>query len=471
MHRTDVAVVGAGPGGMAAALAAADAGAQVTLLDEYSRSGGQYFKRASDEFSLDRFQLGRDHDGGETMRRALAQHGIRVLTSTTVWGVFDRNTLMLYREGRSEALQAGALVLATGAYDRPVAFPGWTLPGVMTAGGAQTLAKTQWVKPGRRVLLSGSGPFLLPVARQLLRVGVEIVAILEATSPSEWWRHALSLWGQWPRFAEAWSYWRALREARVPVLCAHKVIRALGDQGVEGAVIAEVDAAWRAIPGTEKNLRVDAIATGYGFLPNIDLAEVCGCGCRWDPNAATWFVNCSPTMATSKPGVFAAGEITGIGGSAIAQEEGRLAGISAAEHIGAITPTEARARRKTPMARRAQLARFADMLNVLFGPRPGLWEGLDGSTTACRCEEVTAAEVRACMRSGCSTPKAVKDWTRAGMGLCQGRTCRSLITQLIVEETGASAENVPRPRVRPPIKPVPIEALAQSEAPEGESAK
>jgi thioredoxin reductase/bacterioferritin-associated ferredoxin len=465
MLETDVAVVGAGPGGMAAALAAAEAGASATVCDEYPRPGGQFFKRAGDAFGLAPAHLGREHAHGERLRRALAAGRIRVLSDTLVWGAFAGKTLMLYREGRSEALRARAVVIASGAHDRPVPFPGWTLPGVMSAGGAQTLAKTQWVRPGARMLLVGAGPFALPVADSLLRAGVEIAAIVEATRPREWWRHAASLWGQWPRFAEAFAYRCTLRRAGVPVLFGHKILRAEGELSVTGAVVAAVDRQWRALPGTERRFAVDAIATGYGFLPNTELADSMGCKLRWDAHGQAWFVAVDAAQATSQPGVFAAGEITGIAGSAIALDEGRIAGISAAEHAGTLDRARAAQLRAPAQQGRRRRRRFADMINVLFGPRPGLFEALAGEILVCRCEEVTAAEVRACVREGCASPKEVKDWTRAGMGLCQGRICRSLVAQLIADETGIAPGDVPRGSVRPPIKPVPIGALALSEIP------
>ena len=326
MLEADIAIVGAGPAGMAAALAAAEAGASAIVCDEYPRPGGQFFKRAAEFFGLAPAHLGREHAHGERLRHALAEGRIRVLSDTLVWGAFADQALMLYREGMSETLRARAVVIATGAHDRPVPFPGWTLPGVMSAGGAQTLAKTQWVKPGARMLLAGAGPFALPVADSLLRAGVEIAAIVEATRPREWWRHAAALWGQWPRFAEAWAYRRTLRRARVPVLFGHKIVRAEGGDTVTGAVVAAVDGDWHARPGTERRFAVDAVASGYGFLPNTELADSMGCALRWDPHGQAWFVAVDGAQATSRPGIFAAGEITGIGGSALALEEGRIAG-------------------------------------------------------------------------------------------------------------------------------------------------
>jgi thioredoxin reductase len=461
--QADVAVVGAGPGGMAAAVAAAESGASVVVLDEYGKAGGQFFKRAGDGFSVAPSRLTREHQRGEALRRRLAHPRIRVLSRALAWGRFGGN-LMVHCEGRTEGVQSKALVIATGGYDRPVAFPGWTLPGVISAGGAQTLAKTQWVKPGQRMLLVGAGPFLLPVSQSLLRAEVTIAALVEITRPRQWLRYAASLWGQWPRFAEAFDYRRDLRRAGVPTIYGHKIVSALGENKVEAAVIAEVDRDWRAVAGTERTIAVDSIATGYGFLPNIELAASCGCDLRYDDAARAWFVACTPTMATNVPGVFVAGEITAIAGSAVALVEGEIAGLSAAAHAAALRPDLA-AQRQQPLRReRAKLYRFADALNVLFGPRPGLWQYLNGDTTMCRCEEVTADDIAACIGEGCGSTKAVKDWTRAGMGLCQGRMCRNMVSEMLAAHRSVDLRTIPFPRVRPPIKPVPIAALLQAEA-------
>jgi D-hydroxyproline dehydrogenase subunit alpha len=439
------------------------------VLDEYARPGGQYFKRAAPAFALEPSQLSREHARGEAKRAALDDPRITVLSGALVWGVFNDDTITFQLQGRPGALRARAIVLATGAYDRPVPFPGWTLPGVMTAGGAQTLAKTQWVKPGNRVLLSGAGPFLLPVAQQLVRAGCEIVAILEATRPRDWLAHAPALWGQWPRFAEARDYLRTLRRAGVPIRNGRKIVAAEGDGRVEAARIAQVDADWRAVPGSEETIAVDAVAVGYGFLPSIEIAASIGCELVWDGDGLAWFVACGQDMATSRRGIYAAGEITGIAGAAPAIEEGSIAGISAAAYAGLISEAEAAQRRRGPLARRRHLERFARAIDTLFAPRPGLWEGAEGTTMICRCEEVTAAEIRAAIAMGCTTPKAVKDLTRAGMGLCQGRTCRALVSTLIADASGRDPGSIPFPRVRPPVKPVPAGALAAMSLP-GEAA-
>lgn len=462
MRQPDVAVVGGGPAGIGAALAAAESGAAVLLIDEHARPAGQYFKGPAEGFEPGR---GKDQERIRTLRSELAGHDVEVFSDAVVWGIFDRRNIMVVHEGRSELVQAGAVVLATGAYDRPVPFPGWTLPGVMTAGAAQTFVKAQRVLPGKRILLAGAGPFLLPVARGLAEAGAEVI-LVEATSSTAWLGLGPAAAGVPALIGEAVGYARALRRLGVRRYSSHKIVRAIGDGAVSAAVISRVDGDWRAVPGTERTLDVDAIATGYGFVPSTELAESVGLSLRFDPYAQTWFVETDDDMETSEPGVFAAGEITGIAGSDVAFLEGRLAGIGAASHARAIGPAEAADRRRAE--RRSGLRarhRFAAALNRTFRPRPGLWDGLADDVVVCRCEEVTAGEIRERVRNGCTSPKALKDWTRAGMGLCQGRVCSGSVARLIAEGLEKPLESVPRGTIRPPVKPVPIDVLASTELP------
>lgn len=447
MRQPDVAVVGGGPAGIGAALAAAESGAKVVLVDEHARPAGQYFK-GPDGSSKDSQRI-------QFLRSELARLGVEVLSDALVWGIFDGRDVMVVHEGRSEIVRPRAIVLATGAYDRPVPFPGWTLPGVMTAGAAQTFVKAHSVLPGRRVLLAGAGPFLLPVATGLAAAGAE-VDLLEATASRAWLGLGPAALGVPALVREAADYALALRRLGVRRRFGHKIVRAVGEDAVEAAVIARVDRDWRAVPGTEQTLEVDAVAIGYGFLPSLELAESCGCALRFDEQAETQFVQVGERMETSVPGVFAAGEITGIAGSVVAFWEGRLAGASAAGNDALAV-----AARKRLGARR----RFARALDRVFRPRSGLWEGLGDDVVVCRCEEVRAGEIRERVANGCTSPKALKDWTRAGMGLCQARVCGAVLTRLIAEGTGRPLAAVPRGSVRPPVKPVPIDVLSNTEVP------
>ncbi|HEY4347565.1 MAG TPA: FAD-dependent oxidoreductase [Gaiellaceae bacterium] len=447
MRTADVVVVGAGPGGIGAAIAAAGSGATVVLLDEHGSAGGQFFRGAdSRPTDADAARL-------RELRATLENLHVEVIPSAVAWSIFGLDVLVAH-DGRSETITAGAIVLATGAYDRPVPFPGWTLPGVMSAGGAQALLKAHHILPGRRVLLAGAGPFLLPVASALAKAGASVIVAEPSTRGD--WASLLPASFRIPSLVrDAASYELALRRGSVERRRGWKLVSIGGASTVESATIARVDREWRAVPGTEEQLDVDTVAIGYGFVPSIELAQLCDCDLRWDVHGQAWFVAVDDAMATTTPGVYAAGEITAVGGWLVAFAAGRIAGANAAAH--ALTGASGTARPDRDLLRRRA---FAARLDRVFAPRPGLWEGLaDDTSVVCRCEEVAAGELRERVRGGCTSPKALKDWTRAGMGLCQGRICTGSIAQILAEETGVAPSAVGRPSVRPPVKPIAIEEI------------
>ena len=316
--QVDVAVVGGGPAGMSAALAAARAGASVALIDEYAAPGGQIWRRRFDEVGADAPpSLPR---AARELCAALVASSVAASSSgASVWASPAPGELLL--TGPVERVRAGATVLATGAYDRPIAFPGWTLPGVMTAGGAQALAKGQGVVPGRRVLLAGAGPFLLPVAAQLAASGAEVVAVAEATRRRDWARVGPRMSAHPDRLRDYVSYRTKVRR----IEWGHVLVRAEGNGRVESATIARCGPDW-APTGGERTFAVDAVCTAYGFLPSVDLARALGCELRGDAVAH------DDDMATSVPGVYVAGEASGVGGADLAVVEGELAGWMAAAH-------------------------------------------------------------------------------------------------------------------------------------------
>ena len=462
MLETDVAVVGAGPAGLAAAIAAAESGARVTVVDEYPRPGGQFYKQLPSEYRVnDRALLDYDYTKGDELIAQARHPNVDLLTDTLVWGAFEPGVLDLMRDGAAEKLRAGAIVVATGAYDRPIAFPGWDLPGVMTAGAAQTLVKNQQVLPGKSILLVGSGPFLLPVARMLLSGGARIFAVLEATRPTAWARHAPCLWGHWPRLQEGYEYLRAIRGAKVSMAYGWVIVRAEGQDEVERAVVARCDTDWRPIPGTERALQVDTICIGYGFVPAVQLTRLLGCEHEYRHRDGGWVPTHDRDMQTSLPGVFVAGEVAGIGGAYAAMAEGTLAGLAAAGRLGRpVTEAQLAEARKE----RAKFRAFGDLLNELFEVRPGIYELMANDVTVCRCEEVTAGDIRAMLADWTANVNVVKAVTRAGMGLCQGRICGGLVAELTARGTGRRIDEVDFFHPRPPLKPIPLEVLAQAEA-------
>ncbi|MBI3979803.1 MAG: FAD-dependent oxidoreductase [Chloroflexi bacterium] len=462
LRQTEVAVIGAGPAGIAAALAAAGAGARVTVVDEYPTAGGQIYRQLPTAFRVKPGAArGRDQTRAQALLSRLRSSSVEVCTGTLVWGFHDHHTLALYREGEgTEALRAQVVVVATGAYDRPVAFPGWTLPGVWTAGGAQTMVKAQQVLPGRRVLLAGAGPFLLPVARSLVEAGAQVVALAEATATSEWAARALAMLHHWGRVVEFIEYERALLRARVPHYYGHVIVRAEGDGDVRRATIAAVDRSWRPRAGTEKTFDVDLVCTGYGFLTSMEIPRLLGCSMRFDSLQGQFLPEHDEEMETSVPGVFVAGETAGVGGAELALAQGEIAGYAAARRLGKELDPRSRSALSAARARRQHLQGFADLLNRMFTMRPGIYGLAHADTPLCRCEEVTVGEVRQAIAHGARSMNALKSWLRIGMGPCQGRVCGYLAAHLLAAEVGVPPTESRPMTPRPPIKPIPLGAMA-----------
>ena len=449
----DLAIVGGGPAGLAAALAALECGVRPTVIDENVELGGQYFRQRAGRSA--------EGEGRDLIARVRAAADVRL--RTMVWGIFDGRTLALARDDAApgvERVEARALILATGAYDRPVPFPGWTLPGVMTAGGAQNLMKGAGVLPGRRVLIAGSGPLLLVVAHYLLAGGAEVVALCEAASMRGLWRYGLRMLPHLGYVRQAMGYWRELSRARVPVLNGHVITRALGKDALTAAVVSACDDDWTPRPGTERRFDVDAVVVGYGFVPSTDLARLAGCDIRYVHDVGGHVPVLDGDLQTTVPGVFVAGEAGGVAGSAVALDEGRLAGLAAAHHLGRIDSARFQTLAAPVRARLARLAGFRAVMDELYRLRPGLSALMDADTIVCRCEELRAGEIRGAIDEGAHLVNEVKIFTRAGMGRCQGRMCGPTIAAMIGRVTGATPEALGTFTARTPVKPVSLAALA-----------
>ena len=457
MTDTAVAVIGGGPAGLAAAVAAAEAGARVTLIDENAQLGGQYWRQPPREF---RGPLpSADAARGRRIIDRVQALGVDVRTSTAVWGLFDARMLALVRDDTIERLETSAIVFATGAHDRPVPFPGWTLPGVMTAGGAQNLMKGYGVLPGRRVLVAGTGPLLLVVAHSLLAGGADVVAVAEAASMRGAWRWGPRLLRHPAFLRQGVAYLAHLRRAGVPLLRGHVIRRALGDTEVTGAIVSACDESWTPRAGTERRFAVDAVVVGYGFVPS-DLARLAGCEYRWVPDIGGWVPVLGAAQSTTVSGMFVAGEAAGIAGAVVAVEEGRLAGLASARHVGALDDSRFRTLAAPVERRLRRLASFRGVMDEVYRPGPGLVSLIESDTIVCRCEEVSAARVQAAIDDGARLVNDVKTYTRAGMGRCQGRLCAASVAEMIARATGGSAADTGTYTARVPVKPVSFAALA-----------
>lgn len=467
LKQTEIAIVGAGPAGVSAAITAAQAGAKVTLIDENANPGGQYFKQPTlDQPTQLPGNLGTNADKGAELISGLEHPGIELLTNTMVWGISEEDLhLKLYGRGESESLKADRIIFASGAYERLMPFQGWTLPGVMTAGGAQLMMKSQGILPGQKFLVAGTGPLLQLAAVQLLEAGGEVEAILELQSKKEFLLNATKLWGQWDKLGQGLANQKKLKASGVPIKYRHVITRALGDREVEGAVSSKIDSRGRICPRSEDVYELDTICISYGFLPATELPTIAGCEQFYDPAFGTYATKTNSDLETTVEGLFAIGECRGIGGVSVALIEGQLAGLIAAQQLGYDADQDETALRNQHSKARKSI----ENLGRLFSFDPGICDLVPDDVPICRCEGVTAGEVRESIRRGASQLNHLKPWHRTGMGRCQGRMCGPILQKFIIHEAGLEPSTVEPFTARMPIKPLPMKAVADYTTEGGET--
>jgi thioredoxin reductase len=461
-EQVELVIIGGGPAGMSAALEARRAGVSVVLLEERPTLGGQIYKRFGSGFSVtDGRRVGHEHRDGGSMIKAVQRSGTDVRTSTVVWGIWGKTIAFQSEEQASGTIEAGEIIVAAGARDRPMAFPGWTLPGVITAGAAKSLVATQLVLPGRRILMAGSGPLALAFSAQLHAYGANIVEVNEAAPAPGARTLARMIANADPALlVEAARYRGHLLRHRIPFHYSSIIVRAEGETEVERAVVADVDRDWRVVPDTERSIDVDTILLGYGLESSIELTRLLGCDHHYESGLGGWVPVRDEWMRTSVPGVLVAGDGGGVAGSPTAILEGRLAGIAAAVNLGWLTTAEAGERAGKGHRRLRRMERFVAAMAQLYPVGPGIHELATDETVVCRCEEISAATIDNSIDTGAKDPGVIRALTRAGMGRCQGRNCGSHIAAAVARRTGRAIDTVELPTVRPPVKPVTIAAIA-----------
>ena len=441
MSTTDVLLVGAGPAGLAcAATILAHSDLSVVVLDAGHGPGGQYWRQPAPAAGANALVPGEladlHHDQTtftellQEVQRGRAEGRLELRSEQHVWSlVRDGEGFAAHTVDRAggpnrtvgSTTRARAVLVATGAYDRALPFPGWDLPGVMTVGGLQALLKGGGVAAGRRVAIGGTGPFLLPVAAGLARRGSTVVGVYEANRPTLWLREARAVARNPAKLGEGAGYAGTLIRHRVPVRTGRMIVAAHGTDRVEAVTVARLDRGGRPVVGSEQRLAVDAVGVGWGFTPQLDLAVTLGVDRRPDA-AGSEVVAVDDLQRTSRPGVYAAGEVCGVGGAALAVAEGTLAGAAIVADLGRGAAPESLVRQGRRSVDR--LRGFADAI-LRAHPVPAGWaDRLEPQTVVCRCEEVPYAAVRTAIdERGAGDARQVKQLTRTGMGWCQGRVC------------------------------------------------
>ena len=460
-----VLVVGGGPAGLSAAATMAEAGVDVVLLDERSKLGGQFYKQPGPDREIDRALLDGQYRAGRALAARVRDSGVLVISGVTVWGAFRPDLLMARSDGCSWILHPDHLVLATGANERAVPLPGWTLPGVMTTGAAQTLLRSSQVAPGERVLLSGNGPLNMQVAAELVRAGVTVSALVEQAD-LRWWMNGRAGTGMLLSAPElvrrGLGYRVTLARARVPVMDRSSVVEILGDGRVEAAVVARLDPSGNRIRGTERELETDAVCLGYGFVPANEIPRALGCDHHVDEASGSLVTTRTVSGRTSIDTVWVVGDAGGVKGAYVAGALGTLAGADVLADLGVVHAQDSPSSLGEARRLLRRHLRFQGQLEDLYRARPLTTELATDTTLVCRCESVSVEELRTSFTGGALTAGAVKRLTRAGMGKCQGRYCSPSVLALAGEASGTPPDEFSGFAPQAPVRPVFISEVAGS---------
>ncbi len=452
--QVDVAVVGAGPAGMAAATVTANAGLTTLVIDENATPGGQVWRAITSTPVMRRNVLGEDYWKGRETVQAFEASGAHHLSNATVWSLDRKREVGISQAGTARIISARRVVIATGAQERPFPVKGWTLPGVMTIGGAQTLLKASGLVPDGRVVIAGNGPLLWLYARQLLDAGGAIAAILETSDKAQQKaaaRHAVTFMRS-PYLSKGLALMASVRR-RVRVITGVSALEIQGRGRVEEIVFH------RGAPSAER-IQADAVLLHQGVVPNVNLAMAAGVAHRWNDAQLCFAPELDAFGGTSVDGIAIAGDGAGIAGAEAAIERGKLAGIAAVRALGAdmeTLPAEVGSRRV--LARYEKARAFLD---TLYRPRRSL-RIPRGDTVVCRCEEVTEDAIVAATHLGPEGPNQMKSFLRCGMGPCQGRLCGLTVTEVMADARGVAPGQIGYFRLRPPVKPITLEELASIE--------
>ena len=452
----ELAIVGAGPAGLAAAAAAGQAGVDVVLVDDQPAPGGQIYRSiaSADERRIE--ILGKDYAAGSALVEEFAEAPGIHLSGASVWQIEcePEPRLFLSGQGGASTLNAKRLILATGAIERPMPFPGWTLPGVLTAGAGQILLKSAGITPAGPVVLAGSGPLLLLLAVQYLRAGLQIAALVE-TAPRLQLGRAI---GHLPRaLAHPGLLYKGLgllseiKKHKIPRFKGARQLRALGSDAVQGLAFHSA--------GKPQEIACTTLLIHQGVVPNVQMTRALGLPHVWNAAQRCWHPKLSEFGQTDIDCVSVAGDGAGIGGAQVAELQGRLAGLDAARRLGALTDTDFRNAAARHEKRLSRLLKARPFLDSLYAPHVDFLRPED-ETIVCRCEEITAGDIRGYVGLGCLGPNQTKAFGRPGMGPCQGRLCGLTVSEVIAGARGVPMEDVGYYRLRFPIKPVTLGELA-----------
>lgn len=452
----DVIIIGAGPSGMACAASAAEGGLNVLVLDEQPVPGGQLYRQVEQQPQAAMKIFGKDYAKGLKLVQDFRKSDVTYLPESIAWHIHPEGRVCFSNNGVSHEVEGRRIVIATGAMERPVPFSGWTLPGVITAGGADALLKSSGVAPSGPVCLVGSGPLLLLVAQHLVHAGIEVEHLLDTTPanaivgalsslPSALRRPFYLLKGVGMLFSTA----RAVQKKNTGITsyAVH------GDKKVESITAVK--------NGKPMTIPAQTVLVHEGIISRTEFSRQLNLNHKWDETQRYWYPEVDSFGRTSNPVIFMIGDGAFVHGGVAAEIKGRVAAVALMEDLGIVTSQHAQQIVDPLQAALRLECSPRHFVDVLYRPRPSLYDMPD-DTIVCRCEEVTAGTIRKAIPSmGDVTSEMVKAITRSGMGPCQGRMCTIALNEIVAAKTGMPVESVTAPKVRPPVRNLPLGELAK----------
>lgn len=445
----DVLIIGAGPAGLSAAVAARGCGLDVMLVDEQQAPGGQLLRNVENPITQPLFER-KELLAGLELVNTFHKSGAVYCPNTIVWGLEKRKAYCNI-DGKQTILTPSSIIIASGAMERPVPFPGWTMPGVMGAGGADIVLRsggTLTEDPKAPVVLAGNGPLLLLLACHLLEQGVNIAAWLDT---GNWSKRILSA-GVMPAALLDLPYMgKGLKMAlkilkgKIPMIVGVDNLRAEGDGTLEKVRFT--------VGGQQREIFAKMMLRHEGIIPRTHIANSLDIDHKWDTLQRCWHPVTDEDGATNIGGIFIAGDGAYVHGGDVSMDKGALAGIASARYLGVISEKEAEFRSSETRRKMRRTRRGRAYLDYVFAPNPKIFDVAD-ETMVCRCECVTAGEIRKAVAEGYTDVNSIKQFTRCGMGHCQGRMCGPALAEIAASAAGSAPDAVGTLRIRQPFRPV-----------------
>jgi len=457
----NVIIVGSGFAGITAADILADHGLSILLIDENIHFGGQLLRRIPKELGeYSTYKPDKIKKIGFNFIDKVKDKKITLMNKTVLLGVYENNEILIeYNREKTFSLKYDILVFATGAREKFLPFKGWTLPGVCSTGMLQVLIKSSGILPAKKTLMAGSGLFLFAAAYEFLKKGGELIGIMEQ---SPFWNKIKffpQIFHQSSKFLEGARYLSKIYFSKTPVKYRHQIIEARGDPFLEEVVVGKLDKDGGLISGSEKTYSTDSLVVGYGFVPNIEAPQLAGCKLEYSQEKGGWTVQVNDRMETTKDSILAAGEITGIGGAQKSLNEGEIAAHTILEKCRIENKEKLIPIQKKLKKEREHHMSFVKCFNSLYRIKPKTILEIPDDTIVCRCENVDMKSIKNAVQMGCHNPNSLKISTRCTMGPCQGRICSPVIYDTLQILCQKNPEDIGLFSVRPPFKPVSIQAL------------